>query len=260
MRLSHIFLLDDRQRNFVEGRAERPVRPVGRYGPAMVIRIVFAVLSLVVGLSLFLTAASSIATWQQFSTNAVETNAVITDKSMRQSGFGGPEPYIEYRYTIAPHGDEIVYNDRARMSMDEYERLEPGMTVLISYLPASPDTSKPAGQTGIGEAGMFTIVAFCFTTLSIVILVGSSRRWVRNSRLVRKGKLIFGKLTGYSIDDYNDEYDQLVVRYEFTSPQNEQTITASHKKIVKSGYEIKMPVSGTAVALLYLDDRSHLLL
>jgi hypothetical protein len=113
--------------------------------------------------------------------------ALVVGKSIRRASRNGNSSTkyeIAYRFTT-PDGQPR--NGVKVVSVDDWERLEPGNPLVIVYLPDEPQASRAADQGGMGSALLMGALGGVLALLGGGLLTWSAVRLWRERRLLRSG-------------------------------------------------------------------------
>lgn len=136
-----------------------------------------------------------IRTWleeQAYNTRGLDVQAVVLDKTLvranRQDNIR-TQYLVTYRFTSA-NGEEI--DGTADVPVEEWERLEPGQTFPVTYLPDKTDSSRPPGGDEWIAALVFSIIGGVFTLLGGGLAFFDARDLVRAVRVSHHGLVTDG--------------------------------------------------------------------
>lgn len=122
-----------------------------------------------------------------YKTRGLDVQAVVLDKTLvranRQDN-ARTQYLVTYRFTSA-NGEEI--DGTADVPIEEWERLEPGRTFPVTYLPDTVDSSRPPGGDEWIAALVFSLIGSVFTLLGIGLAFVGLRGLVRAARVLRHG-------------------------------------------------------------------------
>lgn len=127
-----------------------------------------------------------------YKTQGLDVQAVVLDKTLvranRQNN-ARTQYLVTYRFTSA-NGEEI--DGIADVPIEEWERLEPGQTFPVTYLPDKVDSSRPPGGNEWIAALVFSIIGGVFTLLGSGPAFFDARDLVRAARVLRHGLVTDG--------------------------------------------------------------------
>lgn len=77
--------------------------------------------------------------------------------------------------------------------------------------------------------------------------------------LDNSGTLLAGEVVNIKLHECADRHD-LEVQYKFTSPQSDEVVVGTEKRLRDDLEDVEMPDEGSPVAILFLNDRNHRIL
>jgi hypothetical protein len=113
--------------------------------------------------------------------------ALVVAKSIRRAsrdGNSGTKYEIAYRFTTA---DGQAHDGVEVVSVDDWERLEPGKPLMITYLPDEPQARRAAEKGGMRSALVMGGLGGVLALLGGGLLTWSAVRLWRERRLLRSG-------------------------------------------------------------------------
>lgn len=250
------FLLNPRNREFIEGRTRRPIIATSMPGCVVLFLVPFLLAG---ALTFWLTLDA----WYRvagFAVAARTAEATVVAKGVEPDSEGDDDPYLDYRYSAEQNGTLTRHAGRAYVSWSDYQEYEPEDTLTIEYIAYSPGISRPANAAqGLGEAGFLTVFTLFWNGVTIPTFVFMLRNKIAVARLGRDGTLLRGVVTAYktSTDSDNDLWVELT--YSFLTPQGQQ-LSGVAKNINNALRTTPAPPPGTPVAVLYLNAKTHTLL
>lgn len=252
------FLLNQRNRSFIEGRAQRPVSPTGLPGCIALFLVPF----LICGAFTVWLAFDSWYRLVGFAVAPRSTEAMIIDKGISPDDEGDDDPYLVYRYSAQEADGAGRYTDRAYVSWGDYEAFSPEDVLTVEYIAYSPHLSRVAGATGrsgLGEAAFATFFTLFWNGITVPMFILTLRSRARSRRLRREGRLVHGTLTRYETSTDSDNDLSVKIAYSFMAP-NGQWITGVDDQIRNELRNKPAPPAGTPLAVLYVDEKTHSLL
>lgn len=128
----------------------------------------------------------------RYQKQGVSVNAVVVSKSLRRaSREGNTSTRYEIAYRFRTDDGRTIDGVDA-VSVEEWERLEPGRPFAITYLPDTPEASRAEGAGGMGSPLVMAIVGTGFALVGGVIVWITGRRLLRHWRLLRVGQSAHG--------------------------------------------------------------------
>lgn len=127
-----------------------------------------------------------------YNTRGLDVQAVVLDKTLvraNRQDIARTQYLVTYRFTSA-NGEEM--NGTADVPVEEWERLEPGLTFPVTYLPDKMDSRRPPGGDEWIAAMVFGIVGGVFTLLGGGLAFVDIRGLVRASHVLRHGLVTEG--------------------------------------------------------------------
>jgi hypothetical protein len=169
------------------------------------------------------------------------------------------EYLVHYRFEAAGPVGAQAFDREASVSEDDYNRLQPGAPLTVTYDRTDPSVSRIVEETAsaphvvLAVLGVMTLVMAGVTGLVLAVW------WWKWRRLARDGQRLQGSVV--SCTTKNDDEGRLVVdlQYRFVTPSGREitdTVTSSRKDWT----EAARPEPQTPVVVLYLSDTNYQLL
>lgn len=147
----------------------------------------FGGIFLVAGLGLFYGGLQEATKERAYRTEGQVVDAVVVGKSVKRASLdGNPSTRYEiaYRFTTADgrsaEGVDVV-------SVEEWERLEPGSPFKVTYVPGAPGSSRAVGSGGMTSSLVMTGLGGLLALLGGLALGWTARRLWTERRLLRGG-------------------------------------------------------------------------
>jgi hypothetical protein len=247
MRASDYFLLDPDNESFAVGASQE--LPAGGQG------CVLLFLSIFVLAGLFM-AGDIVRRWAQvviLNISYAEVEGLVVDRWIESDE--GASYYVTYRFVA----NDRVYTVEEAVVKATYHSVEEGQFLTIRY--AQHDPSIATIQPGrIG--GLLAITGFGLVWNGLVfsfswLLLGEI---LKRRKLTQRGQRIAGEIVGCFGDRDSDGDFVLEVRFGFRSPQTGTWIESKDSQTRKDLEGRPLPPPGTPVHMLYLDDKTYLML
>jgi hypothetical protein len=167
----------------------------------------------------------------------------------------GATYYITYRFVA----DDRGYTVEEVVGKATYYSLEEGQSLTVRYARRAPAiaTIQP-GRIG----GLLALTGFCLVWNGFVFPISwlSAREVHKRRKLARRGQRIAGEVVHCSGGWDSDGDFVLEVRFGFHSPQTGAWIEGKGSQMRKDLDGEPLPPPGTPVHVLYLDDKTYLIL
>lgn len=242
-----VFLLNQRNHDFLTGKASKPAGLGGRiFGCGFL----FIGLFCLVGIGLLMAAFMEQDRFSQLAQRGVVTTGEYYDKYTEYDGDGGDTYHVQYQFIVPETGR--TFNRSQSVSRSTYDRIERGQRVSILYDPLNPANSRIDG-TNTADTHTFL---FVFSTIwnliswSLLIAMIYSRR--HELLLIRRGQVIPGKVNTISGELDNDDNFILDMRYVVRTPDGiiiEKQVKGTHNQL----RDADLPAPGRSVAVLYVN-------
>lgn len=144
-------------------------------------------LFLILGLTLLTIGIRTSLGVHAYGTRGLDVQAVVLDKTVvraNRQDIPRTQYLLIYRFTDA-RGQEIT--GTADVPVEEWERLEPGERLAVTYLPEDPDSGRFAGGDEWIAALVFSIVGGVFSLLGGGLAFADVRRLMGAARVLRHG-------------------------------------------------------------------------
>lgn len=149
---------------------------------------------LCVGIILLATGLRDAARERRFQQAGVSVSAVVVSKSIvRASRQGSTTTKYEIAYRFVTEDRRAVEGVDV-VDVEEWERLEPGRPFTVTYLPASPESSRAQGSGGMASALIMAALGSVFTLVGGTLFVVTGRRVLRGWRILRTGQAARGSV------------------------------------------------------------------
>jgi hypothetical protein len=162
---------------------------------------------------------------------------------------------VSYRFVA----DDRIYTEEEPVRKELYHSLDEGQSLLVRYARGDPAVSTvEPGRVG----GLLAITAFCLVWDGVVFTFSwyLVREIRKRRRLARRGRQIAGEVLGCDPDRDSDGDLWLTVRFGFHSPQTGRWIEGKGSHTRKDLEGKPLPPQGTPVKVLYLDDKTFMML
>ncbi|MEQ8673518.1 MAG: DUF3592 domain-containing protein [Aggregatilineales bacterium] len=162
--------------------------------------------------------------------------------------------FVVYRYQDE---DGNNYTDERDIPLNTFRKIEGEDTVQVRYLPLTPfDAELVVGETRFFEQvrGTLILLGLLFILLVYVIVFWLIIPSQRNQRLEREGALLKAKLINAYPTGGNARRHRINVEYHFSTPSGKNIARTTHQ--IRPDLKDKpLPVMGTAMTVLYVNDR-----
>lgn len=173
-------------------------------------------LFLLVGLGALYGGIEEAAKEQAYRDQGQAVDALVVAKSIQRAsrdGNSSTKYEIAYRFTTT-EGRTLEGTDA--VSVDEWERLEPGSAFRITYLPGAAGASRAEGSGGMGSAYGMMILGGLFALVGGFFLLSNVRRFIRERRLLRHGMTAQGTVVAVEASNFAvNRVRQWNVRYRY---------------------------------------------
>lgn len=258
-----LWLLDERNRDFVAGRTDRPAsdkRP-------NLLPVIVAIL--LVPLSLTVYTAYLWIDWAAFDAAAEPARARYTDRhcelpnGLERTGndclsLDRVQYFITYNYTV---GDPLRGEQRTHTQRVDRERyLSAGGNRVFDVLYNEDNPSEVMYQSDHRRPIDLTLITLGAYVVAVVLIL-RYLAYMRGPKQINYGTVIQGDVTHAEVAPAQNGGQQFVVQYRFRSPEGGKTIASTARKPVNPEAPYRPPPSpGQHVAVRYIDDRSYDLL
>lgn len=254
MTTSTPFLLDERNRPFVQGDSARPVALTSE--APIIFVLLFCIPFVLAGLISVSFMGGAWLTWLSFSRDAQPATAIVTEKT---TGYPSKSTiyYVAYRYSTP---DGHAFTGKGQVSRKRYDSLSAGRQISVEYLANSPATSRLAGEDHLMKPLILTV--FCLLWNGFIgTLVAWLARALRQARRLRaEGRLRPAEIIRYTTRRHGSK-DRIVVRivYRLVSPEGRAILGDARgiRNIYTCG---PAPTCPAPAAVLYIDAKTHALL
>lgn len=246
--LPNLFLLDPKNRAFVEGKSRR----VALERHVYLIPLLLALLTL--GLLIYAVIQWNI--YAELVRAGVRTHAVVTGRQ-RHSDEEGAWYSVTYSFTAE---DGRTYTASSSVSERISGPLWVGARVEVIYLPADPNVSKTVGREREDVAVSFVLASTaavwsCFTVSRALWLHLRAGRWTA------KGQLLKGEVVAWRAKEVSDADDiayRVELHYVFDTPDRRRKRVVKKMKMTPKKYlGYCIPKPGTPIAVLYVDHKHY---
>jgi hypothetical protein len=167
----------------------------------------------------------------------------------------GATYYVTYRFVA----NDQIHTVEEAVAKATYHSVEEGQRHTVRYAKRDPSiaTIQP-GRIG----GLLALTGFCLVwdglvfSFSWIVL----REILKRRRLARRGQRIVGEIVRCSDDRDSDGDLLLKVKFAFRSPYSGMWIEGKDSQTRKDLKGKLLPAPGTPVHVLYLDDKTYLML
>lgn len=251
MQATSVFLAEPSNAKLLTGEKKR----IGNSFVMFLIALIFIVAAVVAGYFLY----TRYSQHQALLTEGKQTRGIVTDgfeETSRNFYVIESKRYrIEYRYTIAGQ----TYTGGQDIDGALYEELFLQSPVTIVFLPSNPGVSELGGEFADDtEYRNALLILGSLTLVALLAAAGFLFRDVRNRRLSSQGQILNGTLLSAAGQYYRRTLN-VTFRYEFRSPLG-TTITGSRTVKRNDLKKAPVPVSGTPIKVLYVNDKLHRIL
>lgn len=183
---------------------------------------------------------------QKIKANPVRVTAQVLG-TRTASGDDSDTYYVKYRY--------LGHEREAAVSPAEQTRAGQSGTIDVVYCQSQPELSRAVKErrTSLGFVILWSVIwdgALLLLTLSGVFSL------LRTGRLIARGQLVGGIVTGARSRLDSDDDLVLTLDYRFQSPAG-QPVDAQLSVIRNEYKKQELPAAGTPVAVLYADPGTH---
>jgi hypothetical protein len=261
--LLNLFLLNEKNRAFVEGRSRRIFDTFYSDGWGTDSSFIFLVVVMITPLLLCCHSMWMLAGLPfQLNLFGVTTQGIVTDRQTSSDG-ETVSYHITYHFSI-PEADRRFTNT---VSVDEntFIRIEQQGSVSVTYLPNDPEISRLTDRIKMSLEGFLFLILLVIIIFGVPWLIWIFLFWKglqslvpqlrRDRRLVKQGKLLKGEVMSCKVTSYQDQDNHthfyLTVRCGFYSPNGLK------RKCSESTYMAREPIPPlpcTPLAVLYVDD------
>jgi hypothetical protein len=247
------FLLDERNRPFVQGLSARP--PANNSGIAMGCIVLFLIPFVLAGLFILVFTVSTWATWLSFSSNARPAIGLVTGKEIDDDG-EDTTYYVEYSYSAS--GDR-TFSGRASVNHESYNQLAKGEQIAVEYLANNQSSSRLAGENHIAMPlflTAFSLIWNGFIGVVFTAIIGGARK---ARRLRAEGQLRPAEIISYKAELDSDDDLMVSLEYRLITPEGRAILGKDRgtRNLLKGKPE---PVCPAPAAALYIDEKIHELL
>lgn len=164
-----------------------------------------------------------------YKTHGREVQAVVLDKTLIRADHQDhprTQYLLTYRFTSA---DGTETNGTADVPVEEWERLEAGQKLAVTYLSDDPGSSRLPGGNEWIAAMVFSFIGGVFTLLGGGLAFVDGRKLVRAARVLRHGLMTEGRVvrtepTGTSVN----RVAQWQIRYRYYDHLGRSREAVSH--------------------------------
>lgn len=247
-----VFLVDKKNQEFLQGKRRKPAGISSGGGCGMVGMMLFISMFCAVGIGLIVGAISAYNNYRDLSNRGVVTNGQYYERYIDRDSEDGDTYYVRFAF-VTNDGRQI--NKQQSVSRSEYDRIEPGMRMEVMYDPQNPGNAVINGTNSSGGYVFLTLFGIFWNLISWTIMLAIVFGWRRQAALVKRGKVIPGRViasSGYydSDNDYNIE-----IRYSAELPTG-GTVEKKYDRLRNDLDEKGLPPIGTPLAVLYLNTRN----
>jgi len=161
------------------------------YGVFRVVRrsimLWFGAAWLLVGSFFFLKGAYEILQERRYQTERQVAQGTVLAKSIdraRRDGNPRTKYSIAYRFSTI---DGRILENKAEVNVEEWEKLEEGSPLQVTYLPDTPQSVRIAGKKDLGSAFASAVLGGTFALIGGIFFFRSLRQVRRGLRLRREG-------------------------------------------------------------------------
>jgi hypothetical protein len=247
------FLLDERNRPFVQGISARPAAlksglPVG-------LLLLFGLPFVLSGLFILPFTGGEWLTWLNFSRYARPVTAVVTEKAAERSS-KDPAYYIAYRYSTP---DGRTYGGQSLVSLDRYNSLARGQPISVEYLADSQGTSRLAEENHLIRPLFMTF--FCLVGNGFVGMwaVWLARAVRQAQRLRAEGQLRPAEIISYTTRHRRRNSVPVKIEYQLVAPDG-RVILGTCRVLRDDPVGVQQLACPAPAAALYIDEDTHALL
>ncbi len=166
----------------------------------------------------------------------------------------GDSYYLTYSFVV----NDQPYQREQSVDWDRYNSFESGAPIEIRYLPNNPSQSRIEGT---GNAALFMLpFGGCWTAFVLFFIWGFASQSDKNNRIAQKGTLIEGEIVSIDAREDSDNDYNVTLKYSYISPKDGRVIHKKTKFVANDQKKDGLPLSGTKLAILYVDDKNHAVL
>lgn len=243
----NVFLLDPDNEPFATGASS--TLPAGGQGCILLFMSIFVLAGLFMAVEIVRQWAHVVI----LTTSYAEVQGQVVDRWIESDE--GATYYVTYRFVA----NDQVYTVEEAVAKATYHSVEEGQSLTVRYARSYPSiaTIQPGriggllALTGFGLVWDGLVVSFAW------LLVRKIRK---RCRLARRGQRIAGEVLSCASDRDSDGDLLLKVRFGFRSPQSGKWIEGKDSQTRKDLEGKPLPSPGTPVHVLYLDDKTYMML
>jgi hypothetical protein len=190
----------------------------------------------------------------------VPARATVTNCQRTRSS----RPQITYSYSAKTSSGAVLQLEDRTFGNYGQSCASPGQVIAIQYLVENPSVTRitePGFAAWGADLGVFILTAIVAvgSLIALVIMIPQHiyNAW-RYRQFVEKGKLLPGKITAVEWPTKRNPA-VLSVEYEFLTPDN-RTLKKKQSRVRLDMKPERVPSPGTAIRVLYVDDRLQMLL
>ncbi len=245
------FLFNKANQRMVEGTSRRIASSMGN--------LLFVSILLITAIIVYAVSADQWNFITRLGREGHTTQAVVTNRyTTRSSGKNASTTYhIAFQFVAtAGKAEGQTISAEQTVSSDAYNRLAPGTSIEVRFLPDDPHGVRLAGKFA-DDSGylMFLIFAIIFVAISGLLMLWQVRYMLRNRRLVQTGQLLKGQVVKCGGKRSKNSYS-INLAYTFQTPDGrwlKRTEKAGRNDLRAS----MLPSAGTPVTVLYADDQTY---
>lgn len=181
--------------------------------------------------------------------NAQEVFGIVTERYTR-AGSEGTTYYLVYSYQI----DGKSYTKRQSVERSLYNDYPVEQSILLKVAVGNHAVAKIAGTDQNVLTIFFIILTAVFTIFIGAVFIFLVQNSIKENKLRRNGRLVWGKIESVSTRKDNDNDYHLELNIHFTSPNTRQNITDKRSYMVNHLRKSPLPDLQTVVAIYYADD------
>lgn len=251
--MSTPFLLDERNRPFVQGAGARPAPIPGRdkIGCLYVALVPFVL----AGMFLLAFTLANWSTWLRFRAEGVAATAVVTGRAIDDGG-DDTAYYVEYRY-VTPDGRS--FDRRDSVSRARYSQVIVGQHLAIEYLGGDPGSARLADENHLGFPLLLTAFSLAWNGFVLFVISVMAGGLLRERRLRARGRLVAAEILSYRADLDSDRDLTVNIAYRLISPDG-LPISGRYRDTRNDLKGRDAPTCPAPAAALYIDERTHMLL
>lgn len=163
----------------------------------------FGALFVCVGLSLLVAGLQDATRERAYQKESQVIEAVVLSKSVKRAsreGNSSTKYEIVYRFTT---DDGRMAEGVDAVSVEEWEKLDPGSPFRITYLPGAPESSRAEGSGGLGSPLLMTGLGSLLSLVGGALFVRTVTPIWRERRLLREGLTAQGTVLAIEIEPGN---------------------------------------------------------